>query len=139
MGMAALVALSIIDYVRGLPRGDAGASEQWTSRANEYIAYLVESRDDEGLWFGRYRYDGGAAFGSHSPYSDGEALLALVKAMKYLGRDDLAPIVEEGGRRRPPRQRRGGAGRRSRLRDDEGLLSVVLDGLLRARDVEVER
>ncbi|MBX3205700.1 MAG: hypothetical protein KF764_11575 [Labilithrix sp.] len=95
VGMAALVTLAAIDFVRGLPRDDERAIELWTSRANAYVAYLVESRDDDGLWRGKYRYDGGAAFGGRSPYSDGEALLALVKAMKYLGRDDLAPIVKK--------------------------------------------
>ncbi|MBN9163223.1 MAG: hypothetical protein J0I07_19810 [Myxococcales bacterium] len=95
LGMAALVTLSVIDYVRSLPPDDRSAIDLWTSRANAYVAYLVESRDDQGLWFRKYDYDGGAASGPHSSYYDGEALLALVKAMKYLGRDDLAPIVKK--------------------------------------------
>ena len=94
IGMAALVTLAVIDYVRSLPRDEQSAIDLWTSRANAHVAYLLESRDDQGLWLRRYSYDGGAAFGPHTPYFDGEALLALVKAMKYLGRDDLAPIVK---------------------------------------------
>lgn len=95
MGMAALVPLAIIEYVRALPEGDAGAAERakWTARANEYISFVAGSIQSDGLWPGDYRYDTGAATGAPSPYVDGEALLALVEAAKYLNRADLAPVI----------------------------------------------
>jgi UDP-N-acetylmuramoyl-tripeptide--D-alanyl-D-alanine ligase len=92
-GMAALVTLSIADYVRGLPEDAKTERERWTSSAKKYVDFLVKAREPDGLWFGSYHYDGGAPFGAHSSYSDGECLLALVTAMKVFSRDDLAPIL----------------------------------------------
>lgn len=93
IGTAALVTLGILDYVRALPPGEERT--KLTARANEYVAFLASSIRSEGTWPGDYRYEGGEGVGAHSPYSDGEALLALVKAMKYLGRDDLRPVIEK--------------------------------------------
>jgi UDP-N-acetylmuramoyl-tripeptide--D-alanyl-D-alanine ligase len=92
-GTAALVALSMLDYVRGLPPGSP-QRETWTAKAKAYVKFLAQTRTESGLWFSKFHYDGGAGFGRHSPYSDGESLLALVIAMKYLGQDDLAPVVK---------------------------------------------
>lgn len=94
MGMAALVTLAIIDYVRSLPDSEANEKEKWTKRANEYVAFLAGSLRAEGTWPSDYAYDDGTGIGEHSPYSDGETLLALAEAMKYLGRDDLRPVLE---------------------------------------------
>jgi UDP-N-acetylmuramoyl-tripeptide--D-alanyl-D-alanine ligase len=93
IGMAALVTLGIVDYVRTLPPGEERT--KLTARANEYLAFLAGTLQDDGLWPGEYRYDSGEGVGLHSPYSDGEALLALVIAMKYLARDDLRPVIEK--------------------------------------------
>jgi hypothetical protein len=98
LGTAALVTLAIIDHVRALPPSDVAERSKWTARANQYVAFLLESKDAVGTWHGKYHADGGAGFGAHSPYADGEALLALTKALKYLGRDDLAPVVAEAAR-----------------------------------------
>jgi UDP-N-acetylmuramoyl-tripeptide--D-alanyl-D-alanine ligase len=94
MGEAALVTLAIVDYVRGLPADAAAEHDRWADRAKSYVDFLVRSREPDGLWFGKYRYDDGTPFGAHSSYSDGEALLALVEAMKYLGRSDLEATVK---------------------------------------------
>ncbi|MFO0740810.1 MAG: hypothetical protein U0270_33235 [Labilithrix sp.] len=93
MGMAALVTLGIIDYVRTLPPGEERT--KLTARANEYISFIAGSIKNDGLWPGDYRYENGDGTGAHSPYSDGEALLCLVVAMKYLGRDDLRPVIQK--------------------------------------------
>ena len=92
-GMAALVTLSIADYVRGLPADAKAERDRWTDKARRYVDFIVQARQPDGLWFGEYGYDGGAAFGAHSSYSDGECLLALVTAMKVFDRADLAPII----------------------------------------------
>jgi UDP-N-acetylmuramoyl-tripeptide--D-alanyl-D-alanine ligase len=99
VGTAALLTLAVVDYLRGLPPDAKAERDLWTARSSSYIKFLVDSRDDKGLWYGKFHYDGGAAFSAHSPYSDGEALLALVLAMKYLGREDLAPVVEKAAER----------------------------------------
>lgn len=96
VGMAALVTLGVIDYTRTLPQGEERT--KMTARANEYINFIVGLNKPDGLWPGDYKYDTGEGIGAHSPYSDGEALLALVTAMKYLGRDDLKPLIEKAAK-----------------------------------------
>lgn len=98
MGMAAIVTLAIMDYMRSLPAMDGGERSRWTGRVNEYIDFVAGSIRTEGTWPADYRYDTGAGVGAHSPYSDGEALLSLVIAMKYLGRDDLRPEIEHAAK-----------------------------------------
>jgi UDP-N-acetylmuramoyl-tripeptide--D-alanyl-D-alanine ligase len=78
-----------------MPPDAKAAHDRGADRAKAYVDFLVRSRQPGGLWFGKYRYDDGTAFGEHSSYSDGEALLALVTAMKVLGRDDLTPTVKQ--------------------------------------------
>ena len=46
-----------------------------------------------GLWYGEYALKTCRPRGEPSSYSDGEALLALVKAAKYLNKKDLLPVV----------------------------------------------
>jgi UDP-N-acetylmuramoyl-tripeptide--D-alanyl-D-alanine ligase len=93
IGMAALVTLGLIDYARTLP---PDAPER--KRAFEYGKFLAESVKPDGTWPGDYRYDTGAGVGKNSPYSDGEALLALVTGMKYLGWDEFRPVIEKAAK-----------------------------------------
>lgn len=96
MGTVALVALAHVDYLRassGLATERRGGLER---RLDEYLKMLTRGGHPSGLWYGRYAHDGCKPNGEPSPYSDGEALLALVKAYKYLGRAELLPIIERG-------------------------------------------
>jgi UDP-N-acetylmuramoyl-tripeptide--D-alanyl-D-alanine ligase len=95
LGTSALLTLSMIDYVRGLPPSATAEREKWTARIRAYLKFIVDAREKSGLFFGKFRYDGGVPFGAHSSYSDGESLLAMVLAMKYLGMDDLAPVIKK--------------------------------------------
>jgi UDP-N-acetylmuramoyl-tripeptide--D-alanyl-D-alanine ligase len=92
MGTAALLALALIDFLRAEPPSSPDAPPSTEALAG-VIAFLVAGRDPAGLWYGRYDLATGRPYGDHSPYADGEALLALVKARKYLGRQDLAASV----------------------------------------------
>lgn len=89
-GTVALVALAHIDYLRAAAGtlDDARRAELETA-LDGYIKMLLALRTPEGLWYSGYHFDDGAGYGKPSPYADGEALLALVKAAKYLGYDDL--------------------------------------------------
>ena len=58
-----------------------------------YLKMLVAARTDDGRFHGWYDKRSGAVRGPPSPYYDGEALLALTKAARYLGRRDLIPTV----------------------------------------------
>lgn len=86
-GMAALVTLAMIEWARAYPNDDR-------KRVNEYVSFVAGLVRPDGLWPGDYSYADGTGTTPPSPYSDGEALLCLVQAMKVLGRTDLAPVIE---------------------------------------------
>jgi UDP-N-acetylmuramoyl-tripeptide--D-alanyl-D-alanine ligase len=86
LGTVALVALAHIESLRQRP--DAALRRQ----LDGYLKMLVAARRDDGGFHQSYSHDG-EPFGAPSPYYDGEALLALVKTARYLGRSDLRPLV----------------------------------------------
>jgi hypothetical protein len=94
IGAVALVALAYIDYLSA--KGSALAPElraQHEVRLGGYLRTLRAAMNEAGLWRGSYDPATCRAGGAPSPYSDGEALLALVKAAKYLGHTELVPIA----------------------------------------------
>jgi hypothetical protein len=62
-------------------------------RLTGYLSELGAAVNPQGLWFGGYDPKTCAPSGDASPYSDGEALLALVKAVKYAHYNELQPIA----------------------------------------------
>jgi UDP-N-acetylmuramoyl-tripeptide--D-alanyl-D-alanine ligase len=102
VGTVALVALAHIEYLRAareLPAEHRGALER---SLDDYLRWLARSIGPNGLWPGDYELKACKPQGEPSPYSDGEALLALVKAAKYLGRTELLPTImtaAAGGKR----------------------------------------
>lgn len=93
MGAIALLALSLIDYLRasnGLPAEQRARHER---RLDEYLKMLLRGVQPSGLWYSAYKQSNCAPRGAPSSYSDGEALLALVKAAKYLGKQELLPTI----------------------------------------------
>lgn len=93
-GTVALSALAYIDYLRAakstLP---PETFQRYRQHLDGYITFLVGARTPQGLWHSSYRHSNGQPHGSHSPYFDGESLLALVQAAKYMGRSDLQPFI----------------------------------------------
>ena len=99
LGTVALIALSYMDFLqkaKAILVSDA--LKQFQTEMNQYIDFLVEARRDSGLFYSNYSIENGDPFGKPSPYSDGESLLALVKAAKYHGRKDLVPLVMDAAR-----------------------------------------
>jgi hypothetical protein len=96
MGTVALVALAHVDYLRANRSLSAARREVLEKQLDEYLKLLTRGVHPSGLWYGRFAHVGCKPSGEPSPYSDGEALLALVKAHKYLGRADLLPIIQRG-------------------------------------------
>jgi UDP-N-acetylmuramoyl-tripeptide--D-alanyl-D-alanine ligase len=94
-GTVALVALSHIDYLRAAPPElTAEARDVHRARLAGYLRQLERSLRPDGLWHSQYDVKGCAAQGeASSSYADGEALLALVKAAKYLGFSELEPTL----------------------------------------------
>jgi hypothetical protein len=94
MGTVALVALAYIDYLRAAP---LGLTEEALALHRAYLAghlrHLERSLRPDGLWHGKYDTKTCSPGGEPSSYSDGEALLALVKAAKYLEFSALEPTL----------------------------------------------
>jgi len=94
-GSIALAALSIIDYLRADPPHLTDEQRAGFEKLrDEYLAELMRLRRPNGQWFDGYNLINGAPAGNSSnPYVDGEALLALIKAAKYAGRDDYRDAI----------------------------------------------
>jgi hypothetical protein len=92
-GTVALVALSYIEYLRAAPALPSEQQEPLYARLAEYLEYLRQSVRRDGLWYGDYDVRSCKPSGDASSYSDGEALLALVKAAKYLDQKPLLPLI----------------------------------------------
>jgi UDP-N-acetylmuramoyl-tripeptide--D-alanyl-D-alanine ligase len=93
MGTVALVALAHVDYLRAASALTAERRSTLEKQLREYLKMLERGVHPSGLWYGRYSPKTCKAQGEPSPYSDGEALLALVKAAKYLGYRELLPTI----------------------------------------------
>ena len=98
MGTVALCALSHIDYLRAAKSHITEEKFQnYQQLLEEYLRFLVRARiqtaPKAGLWHRSYSISSGHPHGQPSPYFDGESLLALIKAAKYMGREDLQPII----------------------------------------------
>ncbi len=55
----------------------------------EYLNFLVSLRRSDHCFYSKYLLGSGEGWGSPSPYFDGEILLALTKAARYAGQDQL--------------------------------------------------
>ena len=84
LGTVALVSLALVDGIRAKLPKDATEEKLWRSELEQYLAFIRSQAREESLWSDRYRLSDGHPQGTPSPYSSGEALLALVKAAKYL-------------------------------------------------------
>ena len=94
IGTVALCALAHIDYLRAArSRIAAEKFENYRQYLEEYLEFLVGARTETGLWHQYYTLSDGYPFGDSSPYFDGESLLALIKAAKYMGRDDFKSVI----------------------------------------------
>lgn len=93
-GTVALTALALIEFLRS----GAASEPEFRRQMEGYLEFLVSLRMAQGLFHGSSDLEQGRGTGRPSPYSDGETLLALVKAAKYLGvakyRDVVAASAE---------------------------------------------
>ena len=97
-GTVALCALSHIDYLRAAKSQISEEKFQnYQQLLEEYLEFLIRARiqmqPNAGLWHRSYSVSSGHPYGKPSPYFDGESLLALIKAAKYMGREDLQSII----------------------------------------------
>jgi len=93
IGTIALIALTYIEYLSVAGDLPPERRQLHTTRLGEYLKTLTAAIDQDGLWSGSYDPHTCVASGAPSPYSDGEALLALVKAARYAGHHELHPLI----------------------------------------------
>jgi hypothetical protein len=96
IGTVALIGLAHIEYLRGAKELTAERRQELEARLDEYLRMLVRAVHPSGLWYGEFEPKSCKPKGEPSPYADGEALLALVKAAKYLGRREHLPVIMAG-------------------------------------------
>ncbi|MFH1809669.1 MAG: hypothetical protein ABIJ09_13060 [Pseudomonadota bacterium] len=87
-GTQALVALAVVERLAIRPL-DEDRRQRYAELAQGLLHGLLSLRRGDGLWPARYRHEDGSASGGRSPYFDGEALLALIRAGRILQRTDL--------------------------------------------------
>lgn len=92
-GTVALVALSLIEWLRSDNTIENRA--QYEADLNEYLSFLRSLRKENGQFFSQFEYKNGTGKGNPSPYFDGESLLALTKAAKYLNYSEFVPEIME--------------------------------------------
>jgi UDP-N-acetylmuramoyl-tripeptide--D-alanyl-D-alanine ligase len=93
MGTIALVALAYVDYLSLEGHLSVERRALHDERLDQYLKMLAGSVTRNGLWHGNFDPKTCEPEDDPSPYSDGEALLALVKAAKYVGRTRLVPLI----------------------------------------------
>lgn len=95
-GEIALVALAIVEFLRSDQHPELHAG--YKTELDHYLRFLLSLRMPNGQFHESFAVADGHGIGSSSPYSDGEVLLALVKATKYLAypavRSDLLESAE---------------------------------------------
>ncbi len=90
-GTTALMSLALIEYLRARPELKS-RYEPWL---RAYLKSLLSWQNSEGLFHQSYQLKNGQGFGPPSSYFDGEILLALVKAARYLGPEAWLPKLKE--------------------------------------------
>ncbi len=92
-GTVALLTLSLIDFLR--VEDDPQLIKKYKVELSKYIKFLMSIMTNKKQFYGSYRFKDGTGFGAPSPYYDGETLLALIKAAKYLEFSELKYAITE--------------------------------------------
>ena len=95
IGTVALTALGYIDYLRAKKneQGYEKKNAKLLKELQEYLSFIVQAQRKDHRWHARYTHEEGRPKGKSSPYFDGESLLALTKAAKYLGYKEYIPNI----------------------------------------------
>jgi len=94
LGAVALLALSHIEVLRRPELLDSEEKQQLEASLEGYLTAILSARTGKSNFYKFYDGKTGKHFGPTSPYYDGECLLALVKAAKYLSHDHLWPHIK---------------------------------------------
>jgi len=102
-GTVALTAMAVIEYLRMEKQGhvtiETSFKEEMVDRLNGYIEHLKYLRLRNGHFSSAYFLPVHIKYPKSSPYYDGETLLCMIKAAKYLEYNNLIPIIEHSAMR----------------------------------------
>jgi UDP-N-acetylmuramoyl-tripeptide--D-alanyl-D-alanine ligase len=97
-GTTALGCLALVEYLRSARSPAVRIEAAYQGRLEEtlagYLRHLEWMQRDDGRFSAGYVLETGTRSRKASPYFDGESMLCLVKAAKYLEHDDLVPRIE---------------------------------------------
>ena len=91
-GSLALLTLSLLDY---LSVDTAPNHDTYEELLKIWLGSLIKLQNEDKEFYGKYDYLTGEGSGTSSPYSDGEALLALSKAANYFNSDEYFALANE--------------------------------------------
>ncbi len=97
-GTVALLALAIIEYLRVEKEIPAEFEQKLKTHLKGYLGFLKWMQLPNGQFASKYSVSGKSKNDDSSPYFDGETLLCLVKAARYLGYGELVPVIEKAAR-----------------------------------------
>jgi len=94
-GTPALLCLALTEYIRGRKDFmDADLRLKYQGLLDMHLNFLKVMEMSDGSWSSAYETEHGIQSSKSSGYYDGEALLAYIKAAKYMGRTDLLPRID---------------------------------------------
>jgi len=93
-GAVALVALALTEYLRSDATIPTAHREKLRARLDAHLDFLKSMQHACGNFSKEYYPAARVRSTISSPYYDGEVLLALCKAAKYMDRPDLVPVIE---------------------------------------------
>ena len=93
-GTVALTVLSLIEFLNTTNELSPTLREFYRTELDAYIQFLLSLRLENGQFFSTYNLSSGKGIDKPSPYYDGESLLALVKAAKYVGYTELEQMIK---------------------------------------------
>ena len=91
LGATSLAVLGILGYVEG-GQGDIFAYED---RIEDYLNYIMAMKKEDAGFIGFFRTNWSSQSEVESSFSNGEALLALVRYYQYKPRDDVKNMIDE--------------------------------------------
>ncbi|HCP45823.1 MAG TPA: hypothetical protein DIU15_07265 [Deltaproteobacteria bacterium] len=98
-GSVALVALTIIEYLKTDKPMNRAYRDELSTKLDGYLAFLQWMQRKDGRFSKDFNHTTGKKRKRSSPYYDGETLLALCKAARQLDRKYLIPTIEKAARR----------------------------------------
>lgn len=95
VGTVALLGLALIDYLRSNPPISVDDRKKLEAKLDGYLNFLVAMQNDNGHFYSKFILESKEKIEKRVPFYDGEGLLCLVKAAKYMNRTELIPVIQK--------------------------------------------